>query len=175
MNTQPDKDGFVKLIQENKRIIFKICNSYCPKKENRDDLAQEIVYQLWKSVDDFNPDFKFTTWMYRIALNVAISFYRKEKKSGNTISFKEHLMELEDNQDANIETESNFSLMHKFISQLKEIDKSIMILYLDDKSYKEIAEIIGLTETNVATRINRIKETLRNKFANHITNQYGTK
>lgn len=167
MNTQPHRELFIKLIQENKRIIFKICNSYCPKREERDDLAQEIVYQLWKSIDDFNPDLKFTTWMYRIALNVAISFYRKDKKTGYIIPFEENLMELKDDAEASLETDKNFSLMHQFIGELKEIDRSIVILYLDDKSYKEIAEITGLTETNVSTKINRIKETLRNKFLNH--------
>ena len=81
MAIHQNKKSFTKLIQENKRIIFKICNSYCPKMQDRDDLAQEIVYELWKSFKDFDPDYKFTTWMYRVALNVAISFYRKEKKS----------------------------------------------------------------------------------------------
>jgi len=167
MKAKSDKETFSKLIQENKRIIFKICNSYCHKIEEREDLAQEIVYQLWKSWNGFNPDFKFTTWMYRIALNVAISFYRKEKKSGNTISLEENLLELKDEVETSLETENNFNLMHGFIAELKEIDKSIMILYLEDKSYKEIAEIIGISETNVSTRINRIKQSLRNKFLNH--------
>jgi RNA polymerase sigma factor (sigma-70 family) len=175
MNTQPHKETFIKLIQENKRIIFKICNSYCPKREERDDLAQEIVYQLWKSIDAFNPDLKFTTWMYRIALNVAISFYRKEKKAGNTIPLEETLLEWKDDAEIPLETDNNFNLLHQFIAELKEIDKSIVILYLDDKSYKEIAEIIGLTETNVSTKINRIKETLRNKFLTHKTYANGTK
>jgi RNA polymerase sigma factor (sigma-70 family) len=167
MNTQAYREKFVQLIEENKRIIFKICNSYCPQKKDRDDLAQEIVYQLWKSFDGYNPDFKFTTWMYRIALNVAISYYRKEKQSGKTVSFAGHLMDVEDDTNTAVETENNFNLLNQFIAELKEIDKSILILYLDDKSYKEIAEIIGLTETNVATKINRIKESLRNKFSNH--------
>ncbi|MEI9908236.1 MAG: sigma-70 family RNA polymerase sigma factor [Bacteroidota bacterium] len=138
MNTQPHRELFIKLIQENKRIIFKICNSYCPKREERDDLAQEIVYQLWKSIDDFNPDLKFTTWMYRIALNVAISFYRKDKKTGHIISLEENLMELKDDAETSLETEKNFSLMHQFIGELKEIDKSIVILYLDDKTIKKL-------------------------------------
>lgn len=165
--TQPAKEKFVQLIEENKRIIFKICNSYCPQKKDRDDLAQEIVYQLWKSFNNYNPGLKFTTWMYRIALNVAISGYRKEKLSGSTIPLAEYLMDLKDDTGTTLETENNFNLLHQFIAELKEIDKSILILYLDDKSYKEIAEIIGLTETNVATKINRIKEILRNKFSNY--------
>jgi RNA polymerase sigma factor (sigma-70 family) len=68
---------FTKLIRENKGIIYKICNTYCYGKDDRDDLAQEIIYNLWKSLNNFNPAFKFSTWMYRIALNVAISFYRR--------------------------------------------------------------------------------------------------
>jgi RNA polymerase sigma-70 factor (ECF subfamily) len=71
---------FIRLIRENKGIIYKICNSYCADKDDRDDLAQEIIYNLWKSFDSFNDAFKFSTWMYRVALNVAISFYRQEKK-----------------------------------------------------------------------------------------------
>jgi RNA polymerase sigma factor (sigma-70 family) len=165
MNTPPDKEAFLRLVEENKRIIFKICNCYCPKKEDRDDLAQEIVYQLWKSFDRFDPGFKFSTWMYRVALNVAISFYRKEKRSAAMVVYPESLMELEESSDDPVEAERNISLLQQFIAVLKEIDRSIIILYLEEKSYKEIAEIIGLTETNVATRINRIKETLRNNFS----------
>ncbi len=166
MPTEPDKEAFVNLMQEHKGIIYKICNSYCAKREDRNDLAQEIVYQLWKCFNSFNPDYKFSTWMYRIALNVAISFYRKERKSGSMIVYPENLIELKEEQDESADKEKNISLLQQFISQLKEIDKSIMILYLEDKSYKEIAEITGLTETNVATRINRIKEILKNNFSN---------
>src|SRR5688500_20159055 len=117
MTPDKNKQVFTQLIQENKRIIFKICNSYCRKKEERDDLAQEIVYELWKSFQNYKPDFKFTTWMYRIALNVAISFYRKEKKSGYIFSLEENLMELKDETESSSETESNFSLMHQFIAE----------------------------------------------------------
>ncbi len=166
MKTEPVREDFVKQIEKNKGIIYKICNSYCPQKKDRDDLAQEIVYQLWKSFDGYNPGYKFTTWMYRIALNVAISFYRKVKRGNNTISFTENLIDLEDDTDNSTETEYRFNMLQRFITELREIDRSIMILYLDDKSYKEIAEIIGLTETNIATKINRIKEALKNKFSN---------
>lgn len=167
MNIPPDKEIFVQLITENKGIIFKICNSYCAKKSDRDDLAQEIVYNLWKSFLSFNPGFKFSTWMYRIALNVAISFYRKGRKAEKYIPFPETLIVLEENKEANSEVELNIRLLQLFISELKEIDKSIMLLLLDDKGYKEIAEIIGITETNVATKINRIKDKLRNNFSNN--------
>jgi RNA polymerase sigma factor (sigma-70 family) len=161
MSIPPDKK-FMELIEENKRIIFKICNSYCPNKEERDDLAQEIVYNLWKSYQRFNSSLKFSTWMYRIALNVAISFYRKVKKSAPQISISENLILLE--ESTNNETDNNIHLLLKFINELKEIDKSIMLLYLDDKSYKEIAEITGISESNIATKISRIKDKLKSNF-----------
>jgi RNA polymerase sigma-70 factor (ECF subfamily) len=101
--------------------------------------------------------------MYRIALNVAISFYRKEKKSKPHLEIEDHMTLFEEDKK-DIHTESNLMLLHKFITELKEIDKSIILLYLDDKSQKEIAEITGITESNVSTRINRIKHTLKSNF-----------
>ena len=100
MRTTSHKETFVQLIHENRGIIFKICISYCANKIDRDDLAQEIVYNLWKSYQNFNAAFKFSTWMYRIALNVAISFYRKENKPGDYIPFSEDLIMFEESQDA---------------------------------------------------------------------------
>lgn len=163
----PDKEIFVQLIKENKGIIYKICNSYCTNEGNRDDLAQEIVYNLWKSFPNFNSEHKFSTWMYRIALNVSISFYRKEIKFRPHMEFSENLLLIEENSEINNSPENNLKLVFEFINELKEIDKSIMLLYLDDKSYKEISEITGITETNVATKINRIKEKLKLKFSNY--------
>lgn len=158
----PEKKIFTDLIEEHKKIIYKICNSYCSNKEERDDLAQEIIYHLWKSYEGFNPDMKFSTWMYRIALNVAISFYRKEKASKPHVAITEHLLLFEETR--NIEEEANLNLLLKFINELKEIDRSVMLLYLDDKSHKEIAEITGISESNVATKINRIKDKLKTNF-----------
>ena len=165
MNLLPDKEAFVQLIQQNRKIIYKICNSYCVNRDKRDDLAQEIVYNLWKSYNNFNPGFKFSTWMYRIALNVAISFYRNENKSGSYTSLDENLIVYEDDAGLNTEKESNLKLLMQFINELKEIDRSVMLLYLDDKGYKEISEITGITESNVATKINRIKDKLRTNFS----------
>src|SRR5450432_646495 len=107
MNKEPAKEDFLRLIQDNKAIIFKICNSYCPNKNDREDLAQEIIYHLWKSGQSFNDNYKFSTWMYRVALNVAISFYRKEKKSGSVISMAEQLMDIEEKDDGHYEKEKN--------------------------------------------------------------------
>ncbi|MFI5452133.1 RNA polymerase sigma factor [Pedobacter sp. UC225_61] len=162
---QHNQQEFLKIIETNKRLIFKICNSYCQNADDREDLAQEIIFQLWKSWGNFNNEYKLSTWMYRIALNVAISFYRKEQKTTNTVLMgEEHLIEI---VDENLEEglEANLNALQKFINQLKPLDKALMLLYLEEKSHKEMAEIIGITSTNVATKIGRIKEQLKQKFS----------
>lgn len=102
--------------------------------------------------------------MYRVALNVAISFYRKRKKPGPVISMAEYLVDVEDKDEGNDEAEKNSTLLLQFINELKELDRALMILYLENKSYDDISEILGITETNVGTKIGRIKENLKQKF-----------
>ncbi len=165
MMIQNNKEEFLKLIEEHKLIIYKICNSYCKKTNDRDDLAQEITYQLWRSFNHFNGSVKFSTWMYRVALNVAITFYRKTKKSEAIIQLAEPDTEIEDSKEDTSELEKNIIALQQFINELKELDKALMILYLEEKNYSEIAEILGITETNVATRISRIKDKLKQKFS----------
>jgi len=155
---------FVQTIRENKGIIYKVCNSYCANKDDRDDLAQEIIYNLWKSFNSYDRAYKFSTWMYRISLNVAISFYRQREKYKHHDMISEGLIVFEEDTGAKTEQEKNLQLLQHFISELKEIDKAIILLYMDNNSHREIAEITGFTETNVATRINRIKDKLRSKF-----------
>ncbi len=159
------KEDFLSIIDANKRIIFKICNSYCKNADDREDLAQEIIFQLWKSWSSFNANYKLSTWMYRIALNVAISFYRKEIKTTETVLMGDHVIEIVDEQiEESLET--NLNTLQQFINELKPLDKALMILYLEEKPQKEIAEIIGISNTNVATKIGRIKAQLKQKF-NH--------
>jgi RNA polymerase sigma factor (sigma-70 family) len=165
MTTQNNKPEFLRLLEEHKLIIYKICNSYCKNISDRDDLAQEISYQLWRSYDNFNGTVKFSTWMYRVALNVAITFYRKTTSTGNIIQLAEPANEPEDKKEDNTELEKNINVLQQFINELKELDKALMILYLEEKKYVEIAEILGITETNVATRISRIKDKLKQKFS----------
>lgn len=160
------KDNFLNLIESNKKIIFKICNSYCRNSSEREDLAQEIIYNLWKSGEAFNADYKFSTWMYRVALNVAISFYRKENKR-QTSPLTEHILNIEEQETSYKASEENINLLQKFINELKELDRALMILYLEEKTYSEIADILGISETNVATRISRCKEKLKQKFSQH--------
>ncbi|MCB0726731.1 MAG: sigma-70 family RNA polymerase sigma factor [Ignavibacteriae bacterium] len=170
--TITNKELFLNLMQQHRKIIFKICNSYCRNKNEREDLAQEILYQLWKSFETFDPEnndpVKFSTWMYRVALNVAISFYRKDRKADLTDRLDDKVFEIASGEDISdvSEAENNFSLLQKFINELNELDRALILLYLEENSYKEIGEILGITETNVATKISRIKEKLKQKFNN---------
>lgn len=164
MDTAASESNFLELIQANKAIILKICNSYCRDSHDREDLAQEIVYNLWKAGKDFNPDYKFSTWMYRVALNVAISFYRNGKRSLPVSALCDVHINIEEPTAPGAATDENVQLLLQFISELKELDKALVLLWLESKSYKEISEILGISETNVATRISRSKEKLKQKF-----------
>jgi RNA polymerase sigma-70 factor (ECF subfamily) len=165
MNTAGKKDIFLSVIETNKGIIYKIANSYCKDPEDRKDLFQEIVSQLWKSFDNYDNQYRYSTWIYRVALNVAISFYRKENRRKVISSLlSEGVFSLIDFNESN-EMESNLRLLQQFIQELKDLDKALMLLYLEEKSHREIAEIIGISETNVATKIGRIKLLLKQKFS----------
>jgi RNA polymerase sigma factor (sigma-70 family) len=166
MHTQQEKDDFLKLLSANQGIIIKICNSFYRTETDREDLAQEIIYNLWKGGGTYNPDFKFSTWMYRVALNVAISSYRKEKRLKEKIVFSGEPLDVEDKISSPQRSEENSNLLQQHISELKELDKALIILYFEEKSYKEIAEIIGISETNVATKVSRIKEKLKQSITN---------
>ncbi len=163
MNVTDNTAQFLQLIELNKGIIIKICNSYCKEKDDRPDLAQEIIYQLWKSGHTFNPDYKFSTWMYRVALNVAISFYRQKRHLPFTELSEWHI-NIEDAFDEYNDKENNIRLLQQLIAEMKELDKAMILLWSESKSYKEIAEIVGITETNVATKISRLKEKLKQQF-----------
>ena len=148
---------FVALIQTNERIIYKVCYMYTTPNNTLNDLYQEVVLNLWKAFPNFRRECKVSTWVYRIALNTCISFIRKEKNIPEIIT-----LTLEnDRTDDEDETETMLKQMYKMINQLGQLEKSIVLLYLEDKSYEEISEITGLTLTNVATKLSRIKDKLR--------------
>jgi RNA polymerase sigma factor (sigma-70 family) len=165
MNSTDKSDIFLSVIQTNKGIIYKVANSYCNNQEDRKDLVQEIIVQLWKSFDNYTSQYKYSTWMYRISLNVAISFYRKENRRKQVSNPLSDGILIVDDRGATQEIEENIGYLQQFISELKELDKALMLLYLEEKSHKEIAEIIGISETNVATKIGRIKSKLKQKFS----------
>lgn len=157
-------EALAALIEEHKGILFKICNSYCSNESEREDLAQEITYQLLRSYERYDNGYKFTTWMYRVALNVAISFYRKNRRNEQHLSLEELSTEPADDTDASLE--EKIAALYRFIGELRELDKALMILYLEEKPYSEIAEILGISESNAGTRIGRIKEKLKQRFLN---------
>lgn len=156
---------FLNLVEQNKGIIYKVANSYCKDSESREDLVQEIIIQLWKAFDRYDDRFKVSTWMYRIALNVAISFYRKDSsRRKSEIPITKSAVDVSEELPAT-ELEANLNLLQRFIAELKELDRALMLLYLEENTHKEIADILGLTETNVATKISRIREKLRMRFS----------
>jgi len=164
------KDTFITTIDTHKKIIFKIVNSYCQNKEDRKDLEQEIIIQLWNSFDKYNDEYKYSTWMYRIALNVAISFYRKEKKWSvkNDFYTDDSILSIVDEDENETELDYYIKLLQEFINNSNELNKALMLLYLEEKSYDEIAEILGITKTNVATKISRLKLKLKKEFQKNI-------
>lgn len=155
---------FVKIVSENQGIIHKVCSIYCDSEEDRRDLFQEILAQLWKSYSSFRCESKFSTWMYRVALNTAITSFKKGKRQPdqNNLSY-ESIQIAEENYDN--ETEEQIKLLHKAIGHLTGVEKSIILLYLEDKSYEDIADITGITQNYVRVKMNRIKKKLK-KYMN---------
>lgn len=168
MNRSAKEEEFATIVNDHKRIIYKVCNFYCKNVEDRKDLAQEVLIQLWKSFNKYDDNYRLTTWIYSITLNVAISFYRNKKKLEHTIYPGDIIIEMPDYSEHSEALEANIQYLNKFINQLDQLSKALMILYLDKNSYKEIAKILGLTETNVATKINRIKQKLKQHFTTFI-------
>ena len=155
---------FVDILNNHRGLIYKVCHLYYDDPEDRKDLFQEIVLQVWKSLGSFRQESTIGTWMYRIALNTAITHFRKEKRLGGKVSLTG--IDIPDLNDSS-EKEDQLKELFKAIENLDRIDKSIILLYLEEKNYEEISEITGLTRTNVGVRLNRIKI----KLSNTITNQ----
>ena len=151
---------FIQIITDNQGIIHKVCSIYCDLEEDRRDLFQEIIVQLWKSYSSFRNESKFSTWMYRVALNTAITSFKKDKrqpdKTGISFETLQVAEEIYDNQ-----TEEQIRLLHHAVSRLTGIEKSIILLFLEDKKYEEIAEITGITQNYVRVKMNRIKKKLK--------------
>lgn len=163
------KEQFISLLEEHTNILYKISRSYCHDPDDRKDLEQEIVIQIWKSLKNFNPEFRLSTWIYRIGLNVAISHLRKDSKRRNQFEpLEEAIFEVSDDEEENEVVTEQLATLNHFINQLDSLNKALMILYLDGKSYKEMSEIMGISESNVSTKISRIKKEFRQKF-NHQT------
>lgn len=151
-------EQFEALFQSHQAIVFKVANTYCWRHDDRADLAQEIVAQLWRAWPRYDPTRSFTTWMYRIALNVAISFVRKEvRRREASVPFDETAHDVAAEPDVS----DRLRRLQSFIERQAPLDRALLLLYLEDRSQREIAEILGITATNVSTKINRLKQKIR--------------
>lgn len=168
MRGRPDQQRFEALLREHRRIVFKVASVYARDAHDRDDLAQEIAAQLWRSFGSFDAHrAKFTTWMYRVALNVAISYTRSASRSNANQAEPLDAMHLEtvagpgNGQHETMERDERIATLHTFIARLDTLNRALVLLYLEDRSYAEIADVLGISETNVATKLTRIKQKLR--------------
>lgn len=164
MDKQKQQQFFQEVIEQHKGILFKVARVYCPNESDRQDLIQEMMIQIWQSIHKYNDQFKISTWLYRISLNVAISFYRKSSTRANIFTVVNEQMKEIPSEDKT-ESEQQLKLLEQFIYELKEFDKALMMLYLEDKSHAEIAEILGMSVSNVGTKIGRIKEKLKTRLS----------
>lgn len=158
--TQQLEKQFVSLLDEHQNIIHKVCRVYTNNSDAHKDLFQEVTIQLWKAYPKFRGDAKFSTWMYRVALNTAITLYRKSKRQIQTNDISDFHYKLE-YQEYDGEIEEQMQLLYKAIHQLSDIEKALILLYLEDKPYKEIALTMGITEVNARVKVNRIKTKLK--------------
>ncbi len=152
----PDKKAFTVLLEKNKGIIHKVAMLYTHNKEDREDLYQDIYYQLWRSQGSYRQEAKFSTWMYRVAINTAISQIRKKKELVVPV---QHFQDQLDDA-GNSEKEEQIHLLFKSISELNKIDRAIILLWLEEKSYEEIAEVLGISKSNVSVKLVRIRKHL---------------
>lgn len=149
---------FITLLNHHQKIVYKVCNLYMDGHADREDLFQEITLQAWKAYENFRGDAKFSTWLYRVALNTAITFFRKEKRKPAIYSTDTVPEQTEESYDP---IEEQVKVMYAAIGNLSKIDKAIVMLYLEDYSYIEIGEMMGITANNVAVKMNRIKLKLK--------------
>lgn len=167
MTVRRHQQQFAALLDAHRGIVFKVAAMYARQRDDRDDLVQEICIQSWRSFPRFDPDHgPFSTWMYRIALNVAISQVRRDVR-GHTLAHDalqdEHLETLMGAADVDV-PDPRIAALHELIRQLDALNRALIMLYLEDRSYSEIADILGISETNVATKISRIKQKLRGQM-----------
>jgi len=151
---------FVDQLEKNQNIVHKICRLYTNDQDSHNDLFQEITIQLWKAYPNFRGDAKFSTWMYRVALNTAITLYRKSKKRVKTQDYDSVMFKIESSEYDNT-IEEQLKLMYAAVKQLNDIEKALVFLYLEDKSYSEISDTLGITEVNARVKMNRIKGKLK--------------
>jgi len=161
-NLQTD---FIEIIEDHKKLIYKVSHMYCDKADDIKDLFQDIISNLWIAYPNFQNKSKISTWIYRVSLNTAINWFRESTKHSKRIEYTNWIPNITNETDQEID--ELHDQLYSAIDTLGNVDKAIILLFLDDTSYEEIAEIIGLSKTNVATKISRIKLKLKNCLSNN--------
>jgi len=166
LQKQEAEKQFEKDIRENELLIHKVCRMYAYTNDDRKDFFQEIVIQLWKAYPKFNGEAKFSTWLYRVALNTAITGLRKQRNF--ITSYEPASLNVNISDDNYSETgEERLQQLHKAIEQLSQVEKAIVMLYMEDKQYDEMEDILGISQGNLRVKMNRIKEKLRELTKNN--------
>lgn len=151
---------FLQLVNQHKAILYKIARIYQEDEDDRNDLVQEMTLQLWQAFGSFRGDSKFSTWMYRVALNTAIAFFKKEKRRPDAIPLDVNIEHPVESSDMG-EKEEQLAVFYKAVQQLSKVEKALVYLYMENQPYHEIAASLGITEVNVRVRLTRVKEKLR--------------
>lgn len=158
------EQAFLDRIEQHKGILFKVSKMYMDNKDDQEDLFQEIVYQLWNAFESFKGESQFSTWMYRVAINTAIVFLKKEKRKLDKYELSStNICEEESDVD---EKEKQIELFYKAVQQLEKIDKAIIFYQLEGFSHREIGENLGISEGNARVKLNRAKEKLKEIIKN---------
>ena len=152
--------SFVEQLEKHQNIVHKVCRLYTNNQDAHNDLFQEITIQLWKAFPKFRGESKFSTWMYRVGLNTAITLYRKSKRTIKTQEFDSIQFRIKADEYDDTE-EQQLALLYKAVHQLNDIEKALVFLYLEDKNYREISETMGISEVNARVKMNRVKNKLR--------------
>ena len=153
---------FIQILEKHKAIIYKITRSYSYEVDERKDLEQEIIIQIWRSLRNYKSDSKLSTWIYRVALNVAISHLRKDDtRKKNIAPMSESILDLATDTKEEDRSSERTEVLYQVINQLEPLNRALILLFLDGKSYSEIAQIMGISESNVGTKLNRIKTKLK--------------
>lgn len=157
---------FSQLIETHSGILYKVANNYCRHIEDRPDLIQEMILQLWRSYSSFDGRVSQSTWVYKVALNVAISFYRHKKVQLENIAQMESLeVDLLAIDEVNETKSDDLHILTGFIKEFDELNRALLLLYLDGYNHQEISQVLGISVSNVATKISRLKLALTEKFA----------
>lgn len=159
------QNRFSALLEQHRGIVGKVAGTYCWNPDDRDELSQEIVTQLWRAFPKYDDAYVFSTWMYRVALNVSISWVRRHSLRQRLMTaYDEDLHQVADGPE-DADEDGRLAFLQQFIDDLDPLNRALMLLYLEEKSYGEIAEILGITETNTATKISRLKQRVRKQSA----------